>query len=147
MSFVENKTKDVAETEEKVKERYFDFYFSDFWRGFVKFWWIGVLCALLFGGVMFYKDYSSYVPQYTASATFTVHTQNAVLSGDAGMSAYSFYYDRGSASQLASVFPYVLKSEILQKQVCRDLGVDSMPASVSVSCVDETNMIMLSKIS
>ncbi|MBE6802082.1 MAG: hypothetical protein E7530_04275 [Ruminococcaceae bacterium] len=143
MSFGENKTKDVAETEEKVKERYFDFYFSDFWRGFVKFWWIGVLCALLFGGAMFYKDYSSYVPQYTASATFTVHTQNAVLSGDAGMSAYSFYYDRGSASQLASVFPYVLKSEILQKQVCRDLGVDSMPASVSVSCVDETNMITL----
>ncbi len=143
MSVSENKTKDFAETEEKVKERYFDFYFSDFWRGFVKFWWIGVLCALIFGGGMFYKNYSSYVPQYTASATFTVHTQNAVLSGDAGMSAYSFYYDRGSASQLASVFPYVLKSEILQKQVCRDLGVDSMPATVSVTCVDETNMITL----
>ncbi len=143
MSDSENKTKNFAETEEKVKERYLDFYFSDFWRGFVKFWWIGVLCALLLGGGMFYKNYSSYVPQYTASATFTVHTQNAVLSGDAGMSAYSFYYDRGSASQLASVFPYVLKSEILQKQVCRDLGVDSMPASVSVTCVDETNMITL----
>ena len=143
MSVSENKTKDFAETEEKVKERYFDFYFSDFWRGFVKFWWIGVLCALLFGGGMYYKNKSSYVPQYTASATFTVHTQNAVLSGDGGMSAYSFYYDRGSASQLASVFPYVLKSEILQKQVCRDLGVDSMPASVSVTCVDETNMITL----
>ncbi len=143
MSVGENKTKNFAEAEEKVKERYFDFYFSDFWRGFVKFWWIGVLCAVLFGGGMFYKNYSSYVPQYTASATFTVHTQNAVLSGDAGMSAYSFYYDRGSASQLASVFPYILKSEILQKQVCRDLNVDSMPASVSVTCVDETNMITL----
>ena len=143
MSFGKKTTKDFAETEENVKERYFDFYFSDFWRGFVKFWWIGVIAAVIFGGGMFYKDYSSYVPQYTASATFTVHTQNAVLSGDGGMSAYSFYYDRGSASQLASVFPYVLKSEILQKQVCRELGVDSMPASVSVTCVDETNMITL----
>ena len=143
MSFSENKTKHFDVNAGDDKENQVDFYLSDFWRGFVKFWWIGVLCAVLFGGVMFYKNYSTYVPQYTASATFTVHTQNAVLSGDAGMSAYSFYYDRGSASQLASVFPYVLKSEILQKQVCQDLGVDSMPATVSVTCVDETNMITL----
>ncbi|MBQ8184044.1 MAG: AAA family ATPase [Clostridia bacterium] len=143
MSQIENVKTDIAENEEKVKERYLDFYFSDFWRGFVKFWWIGVVAALLFGGAMFYRSYKSYVPQYTATATFTVHTQNAVLSGDAGLSAYSFYYDRGSASQLASVFPYVLKSEILQKQVCQELGVDSMPATVSVTCVDETNMITL----
>ena len=110
MSFSENKTKHFDVNAGDDKENQVDFYLSDFWRGFVKFWWIGVLCAVLFGGVMFYKNYSTYVPQYTASATFTVHTQNAVLSGDAGMSAYSFYYDRGSASQLASVFPYVLKS-------------------------------------
>lgn len=144
MSVSENKTIDIAENEEKIKERYLNFYFSDFWRGFVKFWWIGVLCALLLGGGMFYRSYTNYSPQYTATATFTVHTQNSVLSDDGkGMSAYSFYYDRGSASQLASVFPYVLKSEILQKQVCRELGVDSMPATVSVTCVDETNMITL----
>ncbi len=143
MSVIENKNKNFAGTDEEIKESYVDFYFSDFWRGFVKFWWIGALCAILLGGGMFYKSYTSYVPQYTASATFTVYTQNAVLSGDGGMSAYSFYYDRGSASQLASVFPYVLKSEILQKQVCRELNVDKMPASVSVTCVDETNMITL----
>lgn len=144
MSVSENKKIDIAENEEKIKERYLDFYFSDFWRGFVKFWWIGVLCAIILGGIMLYRSYTSYTPKYTATATFTVHTQNSVLSDDGGgMSAYSFYYDRGSASQLASVFPYVLKSEILQKQVCRELGVDTMPATVSVSCVDETNMITL----
>ena len=143
MSVNEKLTTDAAENEEKVKERYLDFYFSDFWRGFVKFWWIGVLCALILGGAMFYRSYSNYTPEYTATATFTVHTQNSVLSDEGGMTAYSFYYDRGSASQLASVFPYVLKSDILQKQVCRELGVDKMPASVSVDCVDETNMITL----
>lgn len=143
MSVNENVKPDIQAPEEKVKERYFDFYFSDFWRGFVKFWWISVLCALILGGAMFYKNYKSYTPEYTATATFTVHTQNSVLSEEGGMTAYSFYYDRGSASQLASVFPYVLKSDILKKQVCRELGVDTMPATVSVTCVDETNMIVL----
>lgn len=143
MSVNENVKTEVTEAEEKVKERYLNFYFSDFWRGFVKFWWIGVLCAVILGGAMFYRSYTSYSPEYTATATFTVHTQNSVLSEEGGMTAYSFYYDRGSASQLASVFPYVLKSDILQKQVCRELGVDKMPASVSVTCVEETNMITL----
>ena len=143
MSVNENIKNDADGIEEKVKNRTVDFYLSDFLRGFLKFWWISVLCAVILGGIMFYISYSQYVPEYTATATFTVHTQNSVLSEDGKMTAYSFYYDRGSASQLASVFPYVMKSEILQKQVCRELGVDKMPATVSVTCVDETNMITL----
>lgn len=144
MSFSENKTKDVAETEEKVKERYFDFYFSDFWRGFVKFWWVSIVAAILVGGFMCYRSRTTYVPKYTASVTFTVQTQNAVLSGDGGMSAYSYYYDMGTANQMAEVFPVVLKSNILQKHVCRELGVDNMPATLSATGIDESNMITLS---
>lgn len=143
MAVNENIKSDIAENNEEVKERYLDFYLSDFWRGFVKFWWIGVVLAIIFGGAMFYRSYSSYVPSYSTSATFTVHTQNATLSGDGGISAYSFYYDRGTADQLASVFPFILESEILQKQVCEELGVDRMPASVSATAVPETNMITL----
>ncbi len=143
MAVNENKKTDITENNEAVEERYLDFYLSDFWRGFVKFWWIGVVLAIIFGGAMFYKNYSNYTPSYSTSATFTVHTQNATLSGDGGVSAYSFYYDRGTADQLASVFPYILQSEILQKQVCEELGVDKMPASVSASSVPETNMITL----
>lgn len=144
MSFGENKTKDFAGTEEKVKERYFDFYFSDFWRGFVKFWWISVVAAIILGGFMCYRSRTTYVPQYTSSVTFTVQTQNAVLSGDGGMSAYSYYYDMGTADQMAEVFPVILKSNILQKHVCRELGVENMPATLSATAVDESNMISLS---
>lgn len=143
MAVNENKKTDITENNEAVEDRYLDFYLSDFWRGFVKFWWIGVVLAIIFGGAMFYKNYSTYTPKYSATATFTVHTQNATLSGDGGVSAYSFYYDRGTADQLASVFPYILQSEIIQKQVCEELGVDRMPASVSASSVPETNMITL----
>ncbi len=143
MSVIENKKNDITEAEDASGKIEINFYFSDFWRGFVKFWWIGVVFAIIFGGAMFYNSYSNFTPSYTASATFTVHTQNATLSGDGGVSAYSFYYDRGTADQLASVFPYILQSEILQKQVCEELKVDRMPAKVSATSVPETNMITL----
>ena len=125
-------------------ERTITIYLSDFWRGFVKFWWVIVLMMLIFGGMMFYRHYIRFTPVYESSVTFTVHTENATLEGESGISAYSFYYDRNTADQLASVFPYILQSNILQKQVCEDLDLDYMPASVSVSCVPGTNMVMLS---
>lgn len=118
-------------------------YLSDFWRGFVKFWWVSAVLGVLFGAVMFYGSYVRYTPIYKSSATFTVHIENETLSGDGGMSAYSFYYDRTTADQLAIVFPYVLQSNILQERVCKDLNVAEMPATVSVSCVDGTNMITI----
>ena len=118
-------------------------YFSDFWRGFVKFWWIIALLAILFGGMMFYRSYIRYSPLYKASATFAVHTENPVLEGENGVSAYSFYYNRTSADYLEKVFPYILQSNILQKQVCEDLDVSYMPASVSATCVAGSNMVTL----
>ncbi len=133
-----NSTKEKSSAEINI-----DLYLSDIWKGFTKFWCIGVVLAIVFGGLMFYRSYKNYKPSYEASATFTVHTENATLSGDGGLSAYSFYYDRGTADQLASIFPYVLQSNILQKQVCTELGVEKMPASVSASCVTGTNMVTL----
>lgn len=118
--------------ENAVAEKDITLYLSDFWRGFLKFWWIGVLMGLLLGSVSFYKSYIQYVPVYKSSATFTVHMENDTLTGDGGMSAYSFFYDRTTADQLAIVFPYVMDSNILQERVCRDMNVSVMPASVSV---------------
>ena len=116
---------------------------SDIWRGVVKFGWIAVALAVLLGGVQFYRSYVRYSPEYTVSATFTVHTENAVLSGDNGVSAYSFYYNKNTADQLATVFPYVVSNPILKEQVCTDLDVSSMPATVTAKCIADTNMVTL----
>lgn len=136
---------DLSENNKNIdsSERLITVYLSDIWRGFVKFWWIIVLLVFLFGGIMFYRSFIRFTPIYTSSVTFTVHTENATLEGESGISAYSFYYDRNTADQLANVFPYILQSNILQKQVCEDLGLTHMPASVSVSCVPGTNMVTL----
>ena len=133
--------KNTPSTEEEIT-----IYFSDFWRGFVRFWWLIALMALLLGGIMFYRSYVRYSPMYKVSATFTVHTENPILQGESGVSAYSFYYDRNSAMQFADVFPYILQSNLLQKQVCEDLELAYMPASVSATCVPETNMVTLTTV-
>ena len=118
-------------------------FFSDIWRGVRKFGWVILALAVLLGGVQFYRSYTSFVPAYSVSATFTVHTENAVLTGDNGIAAYSFYYDRETADQLATVFPHIISNQILRTRVCNDLGVESMPASVSAKCVQGTNMVTL----
>lgn len=116
---------------------------SDIWRGVIKFGWIAVALAVLLGGLQFYRSYVRFSPVYTVTATFTVQTENKVLSGENGVSAYSFYYNRNTADQLANVFPNIISSPILITHVCKDLDVKSMPATVSAACIAGTNMVTL----
>lgn len=116
---------------------------SDIWRGFIKFGWIAVALAVVLGGIQFYRSYVRFSPIYKSTATFTVHTENKVISGEDGVSAYSFYYNRDTANQLASVFPNIIGNPILQNRVCEDLQLSYMPATVDATCVEGTNMITL----
>ena len=116
---------------------------SDIWRGAIKFGWVVVALAVLLGGLQFYRSYVRYVPEYTVSATFTVQTENKVLSGENGVSAYSFFYNKNTADQLASVFPHIISNPILITKVCEELGVTTMPASVTATCISDTNMVTL----
>lgn len=116
---------------------------GDIWRGVIKFGWIALALAVILAGIQFYRSYVRYTPVYKVTATFTVHTENKVLSGEDGVKAYSFYYDRETADRLTTVFPHIISNKLLQKQVCEELGVDSMPASVSASGVQGTNMMTL----
>ena len=116
---------------------------SDIWRGAIKFGWIVIALAVLFGGFQFYRSYVRYNPEYTVSATFTVQTENKVLSGENGVSAYSFFYNKNTADQLASVFPHIISNPILTTKVCEELNVPSMPAAVTATCISDTNMVTL----
>lgn len=116
---------------------------SDIWRGTMKFGWIAVALAVLLGSLQFYRSYVRYVPEYTVSATFTVQTENKVLSGENGVSAYSFFYNKNTADQLASVFPNIISNPILTTKVCEELKVPAMPATVTANCISDTNMVTL----
>lgn len=139
----DNRRNAVTRDSDTIEWRVF---FGDLWRGAVKFWWVAAILALLIGGYQFYKSYVRYSPMYSVSATYTVHTENSILSGENGMDAYSFYYDRNTADQLAEVLPTVINSNLVRQKVCAELGLPYMPASVSASCVIGSNMVTLTAV-
>ena len=118
------------------------FYFSDFCRGFKKFWWLIVIVCVLCCGVNVFKYHRSYTPMYKAEVTFTVNTPDK-SSAINGISAYNFYYDASTASHLSSTFPHILSSNLLQEAVAADLNLPSLPVTLSASSVSGSNMFTL----
>ncbi len=119
-----------------------EFRLGDIWRGIQKFWWLCGLLALGFAVLLAAFSFISYNPVYTVSATFTVQTQDISASGS-GITSYSYYYNRTTAEQLSDTFPYILESNLLQTAICEDLNVKSMPASISATSVEGTNMFTM----
>ncbi len=116
---------------------------GDLIKSIRKFWVIAVALAVLFGGAMFVKEKISYVPKYTAQATFTVNTQNTSATMG-GVSVYSFYYDSITVNQLTDTFPLILSSNLLQDAVCEDLELSYLPATLSANAVEGSSMFTLS---
>lgn len=117
-------------------------YSSDIWRGFLKFWWICILITIICSLAMIAFSFISFKPVYKVSATFTVQTQDISASGT-GITSYSYYYNRSTAEQLSNTFPYILESNLLQSAVCEDLGIESLPASITATSVEGTNMFTM----
>ncbi len=126
-------------------EAHFKIYLTDFIKGVKKLWWVCIALAVLFGGGLAVRGVLSYSPTYSVSATFVVSMQS-VSGANTGLSKYSYHYDTTTAEQLASTFPHILSSNLLQEIVCTELGVEGMPASVSATVVKGTNMFKLTTV-
>ena len=106
-------------------------------KGAIRLFWVGILAfALVFSSLAFYYTYS-YTPMYTASATFVIN-----VSGE--YNTETRYYDVETANQLAKTFPSVLKSGVLSDIVANDLGLKSIPCSITASAVESTNLFTVS---
>ena len=133
------------QTTQVEDEAHVELYISDLWRGAMKFWWLCLVLPIVFGLLIFIESYVTFTPSYTVSATFTVQTQDVNANGDA-VSSYSFYYNRTTAAQLSETFPFILESNLLQDTICDDLGVKSLPATISASSVRDTNMFTMTAV-
>ena len=128
--------------EKQKNEGLIEIYASDIWRGFLKLWWICILITIICSLAMIAFSFISFKPVYKVSATFTVQTQDISASGT-GITSYSYYYNRSTAEQLSNTFPYILESNLLQSAVCEDLGIESLPASITATSVEGTNMFTM----
>ena len=106
-----------------------------FLRGFRRLWLYGLILTLALAGYLGLRAWRSYVPSYTASATFTVYSTSALQSA-------SQTYNTATAEQMAKTFPSILTSGVLSRIIQEDLGVSSLP-SITASAMDETNFLDL----
>ena len=130
------------------KERYEDdeitidlfVFICDFIKGFKKYWWLFIIICSITAGINFARVATSYSPMYTSKASFAVST----LSGyDEANTSYSFYYDQSTAEQLATLFPYVLSSDVLTGLIKEEIGTDVINGNVSVIPVSKSNLFTI----
>ena len=96
-------------------------------QGLRKLWWLIVILIVVFAAKGYFSTSTNYVSQYVASATVSVSSSTG-----------------SSAEDMAQIFPYILSSGVLADVVAEDLGVDSLPGTVSAEADDGTNLLTIS---
>lgn len=109
-----------------------------FLQGLKRLWWVIVALAIAGALLSYFNVSRSSSTSYTAWATLSISSSvNSVGSS-------TDYQDVATAEQLGTVFPYILTSGILYDKVAEDLGLGYVPGSISVSVVENTNLITIS---
>lgn len=104
--------------------------------------WIWVLILAVAGGVFAYvRDYMTWSPRYTASATFTITASQD--GSDATSGSYAFY-DNSTAEQMANTFPYILTSGVLSRRAAETMGRDAVSGQIQASSEENTNLFTMS---
>lgn len=108
---------------------------DEFFAGLRVMWPLWILIMILAAGFGYMRSVRTYSPVYQVQATFTVET-------DYGSSSYD-YYNNAAASQMATVFPYLLTSTPLNELVAEELKLSYVPGSISATVMENTNLFKL----
>lgn len=97
--------------------------------------WVILLAALGVGLIVYMNIHAQSKTTYSTKATFVVTSRSSGGSATANLS---------TASTMAGNLSNVLNSNLLKKMVCRDLGMETLEASMNASSVKDTNLLTLS---
>ena len=78
----------------------------------------------------------TYDPVYTAYSTFIISINDTGNSGNN-------YYNSSTALQMEKTFPYIITSDIVQKNVAEELDMDKVPGEITVSASENTNLFTI----
>lgn len=117
---------------------------GDAFRGLKKMWFLFPILAAFIGLILCYKTVSSYVPYYTAQATFTITVQSSDTTSSGESDSYSYYYNTSTASQMAATFPYIIDSDVFMDVLKEDLNVSYINGTITAAAVTDSNMFTLS---
>lgn len=106
-----------------------------------RFIWIPVILAILLGARSYLSQKNGYVPRYRAEATFSISVTGTSMIDMAGSTNY---YDKATAEQLATIFPYLLSTDLMQSKLQKALNSTYVNGSISATTVSNTNLFTLS---
>lgn len=115
----------------------------DFWKGLRKYWYGVLIITFLSVVAVWGYKHNSYVPMYRAQASFTVKTINATPKNET-ITSYNFYYDKNTANQIAATFPYIISSDFFTSRLTEYLGIPMINGSISVSVIENSNLVTVS---
>lgn len=98
-------------------------------------WWMILLVALSVSLLTYSAISFTHEDRYTVSTTFTVSQSGGDSNAVSNLSA---------AYEMAQKFSVILENNILKKTVMEELGLDSFPATMNASVVEESNLMQLS---
>lgn len=116
--------------------------FHNFFRLHGRLWPLVLGVAVLLGGLRYARSAASYVPMYTASATFSV---SSGMDTTTDIMAGSSYYDSQATRQIVSSFPYIISSEAMTERILETLGTSSMGGRINApTVIGDSNFYTLS---
>ena len=107
-----------------------------FKNAFFQLWALILILAVVCGAFYAYRGYKAFVPMYKSKAIFTLDTGHV---GD-DIFSNSAYYDQYAAQQLASIFPHILGTGMMQELVVQQTTAE---ASARAYAVVDSNMLIL----
>ena len=116
--------------------------FVDFWIGIKKFWYLLILIPLISATAVISYQTIGYVPLYVSQATFTVKTTGSGTSNEIN-TVYGFFYDQSTAEHIGKTFPYSLQSDVFKSRLRENLGTDYINGTISVSVIENSNLVTL----
>ena len=103
-------------------------------RAVKRLWWLAAGLALVFAVRAYFTVESGYVPEYTASATLAVQS----------LDSRGSYINKETAEKMAEVFPYLMRNGVLKSAIQKDMGLDALPGTFTMTAEEGTNFLTLS---
>lgn len=105
---------------------------NDYLHRLRRLWLVVLVLTVAFASLFYYRTSTSYSPTYVAEATVSVE----IINGGS-------FSNKNTAEQMGLVFPYILTSGALSDVIAQDLGLNSVPGTIDVSCIKGTNLLTI----
>ena len=111
---------------------------SNFFKALKKLWIIMVVAIIVCGFIGHHNYSASYSPNYETKATFSITAAQYD-----GREDRSYTNNTQLASILSVSFNYLINNEVFYEVIKKDLNIDYMPSTITISAVPDTNILSI----